>query len=303
MRQLLGSSLRALITAVGLAGLIGLGSKIAFAQSAQQPKANAGPVLVPNFRHIDPSRTDPDFKAYKVIRFVVTDDFPPFSFKNRQGALTGFNVSVANAVCNLLRVECRFVVKPFGEATKTLQQGLADALVIGLRRRPETEDSLSFTRPYFRFSARFAVRTATPLKVGSVETLAGKRIGVVQGTYHAAYIGTYFFRSKVRQFDSQASAYDSLRTGAVDAVFDDSIKLMFWMNGSASKHCCRFAGPAYFEPATFSPAMSIAVKKGNETLRKLLDHGLDRLQVSGRFARIYRQYFPASMWRDKASAK
>jgi len=79
---------------------------------AQEENASK-PVVVPLFRHIDPTKKDPDFKAYQVIRFSVTDDFPPFSYRTGNGALTGFNIAVANAMCRILRIECLFSVKPF----------------------------------------------------------------------------------------------------------------------------------------------------------------------------------------------
>jgi ABC-type amino acid transport substrate-binding protein len=40
--------------------------------------------------------------------------------------------------------------------------------------------------------------------------------------------------------------------------------------------------------------MAIAVKRGNTELKDVLDYGLDRLQTSGKFAAIFREYFPLS---------
>jgi polar amino acid transport system substrate-binding protein len=268
------------------------------AASAQE-KSTTGPLVnnsLPLFRHIDPSAKAPDFKAYPILRFVVTDDFPPFSYRNKNAALTGFNVAIANTICKVLRVECRFVVKPFDEARAIVEKGQAEALITGLTQNSETEKQLSFTRPYYRFSARFAMRQAMTIKSGSTRDLAGKRLGVIAGTMHEQFLNASYQRSKIRGFESRSDAYEALRTGAVDALFDDSLKLMFWLKGGASKDCCQFVGGAYFDPASFSRPMSIAVKRGNVKLRKLLDHGLDRLQISGRFSKIFYQYFPLSPW-------
>ena len=257
-------------------------------------------VVVPQFRHIDPSRPEPDFKVFPVIRFAASKDFPPFSYLDKDGALTGFNVSIANAVCKVLRVDCRFVVEPFDKARRLVEEGKADALITGLQQNSKTATKLAFTKPYFRFSARFAVRESAPIRDSSARTLAGKRLGVVSGSQHAAFLDTYFKLSKIHKFKTVTEAEEGLRTGAVDALFDDSLRLMFWIKGSASKGCCRLVGDAYMEPDSFSQPITIAVKRDNVKLRALIDHALDRLQVSGRFAAIYRQYFPLSMWKDKA---
>ncbi len=38
------------------------------------------------------------------IRFVTTDDFPPFDFVDAGGRLTGFNVELARAICQRLAI-------------------------------------------------------------------------------------------------------------------------------------------------------------------------------------------------------
>lgn len=268
------------------------------ATNAQKKPTQAEPIKVPAFRHIDPLAKNPDFKAFPIIRFAVSDDFPPFAYRNQNKVLTGFNILIASTVCKVLRVECRFVVQPFEAAQKSVEEGLADALITGLRQTTASEENLSFTRPYFRFSARFAVRQAASIKTADVRSLAGKRLGVVGGTYHARFLKLYFSRSKLREFDNAADAFEALRTGAIDALFGDSVKQMFWLKGAASKNCCRFVDDAYLDPSSFSQPMSIAVKKGNHKLLDLLNHALDRLQVSGRYSKIYKQYFPLSVWKN-----
>ncbi len=264
---------------------------------AQEENASK-PVVVPLFRHIDPTKKDPDFKAYQVIRFSVTDDFPPFSYRTGNGALTGFNIAVANAMCRILRVECLFSVKPFDQANKAIENKEADAVLTGLAETAETTKTLAFTRPYYRFSARFAVRKISTIKTNNTRAMAGKRLGAIAGTQHATFLKDTFRRSKLREFDNADDAFEGLRTGAVDALFGDSLQLMFWITGAKSKDCCRFVGDAYVDQKTFSQPMAIAVGADNKKLRDLLDHALDRLQISGRYSKIFLQYFPLSPWSD-----
>ncbi len=260
-------------------------------------------IAVPLFRHIDPTTKDPDFKAYQAIRFAVSDDFPPFSYRTGNGALTGFNIAIANSLCRILRVECLFMVKPFKEANNAVLNKQVDAIVTGITETAETTKVLSFTRPYFRFSARFVVRKISAINNSNVRALAGKRLGVIAGSEHAAFLKTNFRRSKVRAFETRQDAFEGLRTGAVDALFGDSLQLMFWITGSNSRDCCRFVGDAYVDVTTFSQPMAIAVGPDNRKLRELLDYALDRLQVSGRYSKIFRQYFPLSPWQDNKGVK
>lgn len=272
-----------------------------FAHGSLAQAQTGKPITVPLFRHIDPTNPEPDFKAYPVIRFAVTDDFPPFSYRTSNGALTGFNVAIANALCRVLRVECLFSVKPFDDATEAVTRKEADALIIGITQNANTEKILSFTRPYYRFSARFVVRQVSVIHANDGRAMAGKRLGVIAGTQHATFLKDNFHRSKLREFDNALDAFEGLRTGAVDALFGDSLRLMFWLMGSNSKNCCRFVGDAYLDLRTFSHPMSIAVRPKDKKLRDLLDHALDRLQISGRYAKIFRQYFPLSPWKSPSN--
>ena len=266
-------------------------------QSAQVRNKGSVPVTVPVFRHIDPSRSEPVIKPGRRVRFLAASDFPPMSYTSRDGKLSGFNVAIASNICRVFRMGCSFKAVPYDMLVPALLKGQGDAIITGIAATKDNIRQLDFTLPYMRFTARFAVRINTPFKATGIREMAGKRIGVIAASQHEAFIKKYYRRSKTVAFKQRIEAYEALRTGRLDALFDDSFALMFWINGEKSLDCCRFAGDGYVDPHSFSRPVSMAVKKGKHDLRAILDYGLDRLQVSGRFAAIYRQYFPASLWR------
>src|SRR5438128_227146 len=75
----------------------------------------AGAVTIPNFW--DPKRRveRPAAGAVQAIRFVTTDDFPPFNFLDADGHLTGFNVDLARAICTELAIRCTIQARPFDD--------------------------------------------------------------------------------------------------------------------------------------------------------------------------------------------
>jgi polar amino acid transport system substrate-binding protein len=278
--------------------LIFAGFVAAFAQD--QPAPNTKPAAaasgypVPLFRHIDRTKPLPDLKAVESLRFAVDDEFPPFSFKESSGALNGFNVALANAICEELKLACEFTTKQWEDLMPALVRGEVDAVIAGINVTEETVETADFTNAYYRSLARFAVRKQNPLTRPDTRSLAGKRIGVVRGSAHEAWVMQYYSRSNIRPFATGADGLEALRGGVVDAYFGDSLQIMFWLTGEGSQDCCRFAEGAYNDPEFFSHGMAIAVKRGNTELKDVLDYGLDRLQTSGRFAAIFREYFPLS---------
>lgn len=288
---------KSVATILAVAAIFGLWIASAQAQTpAESPSEAAGDANypVPLFRHIDQTRPLPDLKAVESLRIAVDEDFPPFSYKESSGALNGFNVAIANALCEDLRLNCEFSARPWNDLMPALDRGEVDAVIAGINVTKDAVETADFTSPYYRSLARFAVSVKNPIGAPDARSLAGKRIGVVKGTAHEAWLIRYFPRSNIRPFPTMHEALDALRTGVVDAYFGDALQTMFWLTGAEADRCCRFAAGAYNDPDYFSHGMSIAVKRGNSELRDVLDYGLDRLQTSGNFAVIFRKYFPMS---------
>ena len=184
------------------------------------------------------------------------------------------------------------MVKPWDEAVAAVEKGEASAMLSGLKLTPARLERFDFTTPYLRTVGRFAVRIQNQMLSPDVKGLAGKRIGVIAGSAHEAWVKAYFPRSLLKSYQREADAEEALRTGAVDALFGDAYRLIFWLHGQSARQCCRLIPGAFVEPGYFSAGISIAVKRGNRRLLDALDYGLDRLQSSGEFARIYRKFFP-----------
>ncbi|MDP9138259.1 MAG: transporter substrate-binding domain-containing protein, partial [Pseudomonadota bacterium] len=87
---------------------------------------------IPLFRHIDKTKPLPDLKAVESLRFAVDDEFPPFSFKETSGALNGFNVAIANAICEELKLSCEFTTKQWDDLMPALERGEVDAVIAGV---------------------------------------------------------------------------------------------------------------------------------------------------------------------------
>lgn len=248
------------------------------------------------FRHADTSLSEADIKAIKKIRFIADEDFAPFSYRNGKGQLTGFSVALVDAMCKDMRIACEFQIVPFDKAVKALAEGKADAILSGIRRTPQAYEKLAFTRPYLHAMARFAVQIANPIGTPDARLLAGKRVGVIAGSVHEAFLKAYFKRAVVRPFIKAQEARDALRTGIVDALFGDAVQLMFWIASEDARTCCRLAAGAFMSRQFFTNDLTIAIRHDDRKLKRALDYGLDRMQESGLTGRIFRRFFPQSPW-------
>ena len=249
---------------------------------------------LPQFRQVAKTDVTTSLRKVRRVRFAVDTQFPPFAFRDSAGALTGLLPLSVDTMCADLKIKCEFVIHDTLTMEAALTGNEADVAVSMLARDEQDFEKLEFTRPFLRPFGRFAARTSSPIKKTDVRTLAGKRIGVREGTSHASFIRQYFNRSLLVSFPSHEELHEAARTGKIDIVFDDAFRLMFWLQGSLSRQCCHFVGQGYMDRSRFSKPLSMMVRREDNDLRKVLDYGLDRLQSSGRFALIYNRFFPQS---------
>jgi polar amino acid transport system substrate-binding protein len=252
--------------------------------------------IVPDAWQGDALRPKPDMRGLEKLRFVTDSDYPPFHYLDEVGALTGFNVDLAKAICETLEVQCEVKDVDWSDIFTTLDRGEADAAIASIRISAESLEKADFTSRYYATPARFVALKTNELKDIRPETLEGMKVGVAKGTGHEAYLKLFFPDVAIASFDSPEDATKALKNGAIDFVFGDGIGLTFWINGVASEGCCEFRGGPYLDSKFFGEGVGIAVKKGNRHLAEILNYGLEQVHASGRYEELFLRYFPMSFF-------
>lgn len=238
----------------------------------------------------------PDLQDLERIRFITDSDYPPFNYLDEDGELTGFNVDLAQTLCDELSVECSVRSVSWEQLLETLKQGEADAVIASMRVSEATLREVDFTDAYYHTPARFVALKTNPQKMVTPEALVGQKVGVVAKTAHQAYLGDFFVGVEIVTFETPEAAKTGLREGKVKFLFGDGVSLMFWINGTLSEACCEFRGGPFTESKYFGEGISIAVPKGNRKLREALNYGLFLARSEGRFEELYLRYFPLSFF-------
>jgi polar amino acid transport system substrate-binding protein len=264
---------------------------------AEQPQVAPEGTPLPEAESEEHVGPKPDWSWLSALRFVTDSDYPPFNYLDEDGALTGFNVDLARAICKELEVNCEITAADWDKMVDMLQKKEADAAVASIAITPESAAKLDFTNSYYKTPAKFTVRNGSNLSDVSPEALYGKKIGVVRGTAHEAFLRDFYADAKIEAFPGDAEAREALKTGKVDLLFGDAIGLMFWINGADSQGCCQFVrGVGFSESKYFGEGSGVAVARGNAQLREVLDYALARVRASGRFEELMLRYFPLSIY-------
>jgi len=264
---------------------------------ATQPETSAAAgVVVPDFW--DPKRRveRPAAGSVEGIRFLTTDDFPPFNFLDGSGRLTGFNVDLARAICAELVIHCTVQTRAWSDLLPALRDGNADAIIAGLAITADARKELDFSDVYMRSPGRFVVRRDAPPIVPTPEGLKGKTLAVVARTAHEAYLAAFFPEVGRKLYPTAEAAREALKTGEADAHFGDGMQLGFWLASPGAAGCCTFAGGPFLESRFFGEGFAVAIARGKPDLRQALNAALQAIYEKGVFAELYLRYFPVGFF-------
>lgn len=254
----------------------------------------AAAAAVPGFW--DPRRRPerPDLSRITGIRFLTETDYPPFNYAGPDGMPAGFNVDLARMICEEIKVQCTIQMRRFDTLVDGLDTNAGDAVIASMAATPDMRRRVDFTDPYYRTPARFVGRKGVEIDDVRPEALEGKRIAVVAGTAHEAYLKTLFTEAVVNSYPNDDAARTALKKGEAELLFGDGVSLAFWLNGTDSAGCCEFRGGPYIESRYFGEGVGIAVRRGNDLMRQAINWALFRIWERGRFTDLWLRYFPIS---------
>ena len=203
--------------------------------------------------------------------------------------LVGFEVELAQALCDRLGCQSHFVQFNWANLIPGLRQGgNFDIIIAALERTPENLAQVAMSRPYFTFGQQLVTR-ASDTGIRTLGDLAGRRIGVLASTL-SHRLATRQPGLEVRVYDENVNYFRDLELGRIDAVLTDSPIATINLQGRPQ---LRRAGPA-FAPSHYA----IAVPLGSDRLLFHINAALGDLIHNGTLERIYQRY---QLW-DAAQA-
>ncbi|MCB1518536.1 MAG: transporter substrate-binding domain-containing protein [Hyphomicrobiaceae bacterium] len=245
--------------------------------------------------HFDTTQREdaPDLSAVPSLRILAMTGFPPFSFRQANGELTGYNIDLAKSMCAKLGVVCTIQAWPFEQAADALADNQGDVLLGGLAITPENVDRFDFSAIYLGFPARFVAlkQNADTFDPGD---LGGKSIAVRVGGVHEEFLKDFLSLDALKPAPTEIEALAMVKSGAADLYFGDAMRASFWLNENLE--CCAFAGDAYYRPDIFGDGLAMAVPAGHDAVRNAVNWALQRLNRDGTLRELYLRWFPVGFY-------
>ena len=227
-------------------------------------------------------------QAQETLKIGTEGAYPPFNGLTSDGKLEGFDIDIANALCEEMKVTCEFVTQDWDGIIPALQAGKFDALVASMSITDERKQQVDFSNPYYTNSLTFVAPKESDF---SAAATAGKAIGVQQGTIAAEFVEKTYPDAELKAYPTQEEACADLANGRVNAVLADFGVQYGWVNGDNGK-CCEFKG----DPVSSDDKIGIAIRKGDTALAEKLNAALDAIRKSGKYKQINDKYFPFDIY-------
>jgi len=229
-------------------------------------------------------------KTQEVIRIGVEGAYPPFSMTTKDGKLEGFDIDIANALCENMQVKCELVKQDWDGIIPGLLAKKYDAIIASMSMTDERKEKVAFTNHYYKSPARFIHKKGTKVEV-TPEGLKGKSVGVQRGTVSDKFItGVFGDGVEIKRYGTQEEAYLDLAAGRIDLVFADAFVLLEFIGSDKGKDY-EFVGGSYSDPKYFGEGIGIALRKEDTELKERFNKAIAAIRSNGAYDEIRKKYF------------
>jgi len=222
----------------------------------------------------------------KTFKVGFDAEYPPFGYMDENGEYTGFDLELAQGVCEINGWEYEAVPINWDSKDMELNSGSIDCIWNGFTINGR-EDDYTWSVPYVDNSQ--VIVCSEESGINSLADLAGKTVGVqaasaaldaLNSEDNAELTATF---GALQEFGDYNSAFVELQAGSIDAVA---------MDVGVANYQIKSRGEGYkvLEEPISVEQYAIGFKKGNEELKDEVESALEQLVDDGTFAELAEKY-------------
>ena len=211
-------------------------------------------------------------------------EYPPYGYMDENGEYTGFDLELAQAVCDIEGWELVKTPIDWDSKDMELNSGSIDCIWNGFTMTGR-EDAYTWSVPYVDNSQVIVV--SDKAGVASLADLAGKTVGVQAASAALTLLegdqkdlaDTF---AGLQQFKDYNTAFVELMAGSIDAIAMDI--------GVAQYQIAGREGYSILEETLNAEQYAVGFKLGNDALCEIIDRDLQVLLENGTFAELAEKY-------------
>jgi octopine/nopaline transport system substrate-binding protein len=253
-----------------------------------------------------------DAKDWTNVRIATEGAYPPWNATDSSGKLVGFEIDLANDLCQRMGVTCEIVAQDWEGIIPALQAGKYDVIMAGMSITDERKQVINFSDSYAATPAYLAVLKDGELAAyqGEVDRinldevepadqaaiddlkglLDGKTVGVQVATTHANFLEQHLGDAvEIRKYDTQENLDLDLQAGRVDAAL---ASMSYWQPLLETEKGADFAliGPG-MTGGPFGAGVGVGIRQEDKDLVDMFNQAIVAAREDGTLARLSQQWF------------
>jgi len=218
----------------------------------------------------------------KKLTIGMVLSIPPQEYQGKHGEPVGMDVDWANLLAQSLGAKLKIVNVPEATRIAEIQAGKVDVLFSSPAITLERAQVVAFTNPYL--AAGTVLVTTTKSGVKSAADMAGKKVGVLSGTFYDPIAAKYLPKAKVQHLQSTTDEQVALKNGQIAAYFRDSNTAVAVAAKDSSLKIItgNFGGVEYD---------GFAVQQGDQTWLNYLNTFIFTMQSDGTSVQLFKKWF------------
>jgi len=229
------------------------------------------------------------------LRVGVEGAYPPFSWKEADGTLKGFDIDFAHEVCKRLGRECVLVEQEWDGMIPALLARKFDTIIASMSITEERKKKVDFTVKYYNTPAKLVAKK-NPGFEGTAAGLDGKRLGVQRATTHQCSAEKLYPGAELVLYATQDEVWQDLASGRLDAQLSDSLQAYEGFLVLDVGQDFDFLGDALDDVECQGVGAGFAVRKEDSALRDALSKAIQDIRADGTYKAMNDKYFAVDIY-------
>ena len=229
------------------------------------------------------------------LRVGVEGAYPPFSWKEADGTLKGFDIDFANEICKRLNRDCVLIEQEWDGMIPALLAKKFDTIIASMSITEERKKKIDFTDKYYNTPPALVAKADSGLE-GTAAGLAGKRLGVQRATTHQCTAEKMFPDAELVLYATQEEVFQDLASGRLDAQLSDSLQASEGFLSQDMGAGFAYLGDMIDDEECQGVGAGFAVRKEDTELRDAMSQIILDMRADGTYKAINDKYFEIDIY-------
>ncbi|MBB1075649.1 transporter substrate-binding domain-containing protein [Rhodoferax sp. 4810] len=231
------------------------------------------------------------FAQGKDLKVAIDATYEPFTYKTPEGKPTGFDVDIANALCEEIKRKCVFVEQPWDGMIPGLLAKKYDVIISSMSITADRLKQVDFTDKYYNTPSKIVLKK--DIKFTDAASLKGKKIGVLKASTQEKYaLGELKTKGvEVVSYDAQDQVYLDIKAGRLDGTVADTMEVTGGFLSKPGGENYQFVGSELYIPKYFGTGAGVALRKGQGPLKSQISAAIKTIRANGKYKAINDKYF------------